>query len=180
LQFLSEIFNVLFQAFERRETVVTLKCSLNILEGKASSVEEVIRRNEGFSTKETTTVTSMIKLYKMVAMIYLARVYESISGEARDLQPLLNEAFTILRQMDTCELQFPLLILGFEARTDELRIMMLGLAQRTMGRSVSCLRRGLEALWIQEDLAADQECVPAYMDRLSAIITRARFIPSLV
>ncbi len=86
--------------------------------------------------------------------------------------------------MRTCELQFPLLILGYEARTDEQRMMILDLVQRTeengYGRSMVCLRRGLEALWIQEDLVSDQELVPKYMDRFSAIISRTRFIPSLV
>ncbi|KAH8693985.1 fungal-specific transcription factor domain-containing protein [Talaromyces proteolyticus] len=184
LQFLSDIFNVLFQAFEQRDTMEKFVGRLNILEGRASTVVEISERYGKFSTQETTDATDMVKLYQTAAMLYLARVSESISGELRNMKPLLDNAFALLCRMRTCELQFPLLVLGCEARTDEQRNMILDLVWRTEKttyvRSLDCLRRALRALWIQEDLASDQDCVPKYMDRLSAIISITRFIPSLV
>lgn len=158
--------------------------SLNILEGTASTILERPGRCGNTSTERNIGATDMMELYQMAAMIYLARVSESVSGEPRNMQPLLDEAFAVLCRARTCDLQLPLLILGYEARADEQRIMILDLVRRTeknkYGRSLDCLRKGLEALWIQEDLVADQDFVPKYMDRLSAIISRPRFIPSLV
>lgn len=117
-------------------------------------------------------------------MIYLARVTESVSGEVRHLQGFLEEAFALLSRMDSCELQFPLLILSCEARTDDRRLIILDLVQRTeqntYGRSIDCLRQSLKALWIQEDLVSDEDYVPRYMDRVSGIISLRRFVPSLV
>ena len=184
LQFLSEIFNVVFQALEQKDTIGNCIGSLNILEGKASTVAEISERYGNFSTEANNNAMDIIKLYQMAAIIYLARVSESITGELRNVQPFLDNAFALLCRMGTCELQFPLLILAYEARIDEQRIIILDLIRRTekntYGRSISCLRRSLKTLWIQEDLLSDEEFVPKYMDRLSAIISKTRFIPSLV
>jgi hypothetical protein len=174
---------VLFQATEQKETIESLMANLRILEGRASTVEETPRRDGTLST-EVNTATDVIELYQIAAMIYLARISESVSGNPRNIQPLLDDAFGILCRTPTCEHQLPLLILGYEARADEQRIMILDLVRRTeknkYGRSLDCLRNGLEALWIQEDLVADRGFVPNYIDRMSAIISRPRFIPSLV
>lgn len=179
LQFLSEIFGVLLRAFEQKETVEMFVKRLNVLENKASTLQ-------GFSKQDAvnTHAADTFRLYQIAALIYLTRVSESISGEPRNMQPLLDSVFAEISRMNSCDLQFPLLILGYEARTDEQRIIILDLIQKTeespTGRMLGCFRNGLKALWVQEDLAADQEFVPNYMDRLSAIISKSRFIPSLV
>lgn len=184
LQFLSEIFKVLFLALENRDTTENCIINLNILEGKASTITEILDRYGKGSTEAYTNASNMLKLYQMAVMVYLARVSESISTKPRNIQPLLDGAFTLLCQLGTCELHFPLLILGYEARTDEQRVRILDLVRRTekktYGRNIDCLRRSLEALWVQEDLFSDQEFVPKYTDRLSAIVSKTGFIPSLV
>ena len=155
-----------------------------MLEGKATTIMEVSQRYGNPSPETNQNAADMIRLYQMAALIYLARVTECVSGEARNLQILLDEAFSTLSRMDSCELQFPLIILSYEARTDEQRMMILDLVHRTeqntYGRSIDCLRQSLKALWIQEDLVSDEEFVPKYMDRVSTIISLTRFVPSLV
>ncbi|RDW56538.1 hypothetical protein BP6252_14109 [Coleophoma cylindrospora] len=184
LQFLSEIFNILFQAFGQKGTTENLVESLRKLEGRASTIMKLSEGHVESSSEANTNAADMIELYQMVAMIYLGRASESISGEPRNVQPFLDRAFALLQRMRTCELRFPLLMLGFEARTDEQRIMILDLIRRAeenpYRRNLDCLRRSLRALWIQEDLVSDLEFVPKYMDRLNAIMSQARYIPSLV
>ncbi|RDW56864.1 hypothetical protein BP5796_12931 [Coleophoma crateriformis] len=130
LQFLSELFNILFQAFDQRDMTENLVGSLRKLEGRASTIAELSDAHGGSSTEANTDAANMIELYQMVATIYLARASESISGELRNVQPFLDRAFALLQRMRTCELHFPLLMLGYEARTDEQRIMILDLVRR--------------------------------------------------
>ncbi|CAG9956787.1 unnamed protein product [Clonostachys rosea f. rosea IK726] len=180
LQFLTEIFNVLFQAFEHKDKMENYVGILTALEGNARTIVEV---SENYDAQMNNTATNPIKLYQIAILIYLARVSESISGKPRDIQGLIDKAFTLLDRLWAHEHQFPLLIVGSEARTDEQRAIILNLVKRSetnrYGRSLDCLRWGLHALWIQEDLAADQEIVPSYVDRFNAIMSKTRFIPSL-
>ncbi len=172
------------QALEQGQSLNDAVDSLNVLEGSASTVVEISTRYRNSSTEANTKAADMIRLYQTAAVIYLSRVAECISEEARYMQPLLADAFTLLSQIRTCELQFPLLILGCEARTDEQRITILDLVQRTemtsYSRDLDCLRRSLRALWVQEDLCADGHLQANYVDRMTSIISATRFVPSLV
>ncbi|KAK2591164.1 hypothetical protein QQS21_011140 [Conoideocrella luteorostrata] len=165
LQFLSEVFMVTSQALEESDAAHNVVHNINALEGSASTAREIFGRYGSASTEVTANATNMLKLYELAAAIYLSRVSEYVSGRVRDVQSLLDDAFELLRCIRTCELQFPLLILGCESKTDEQRAMMLELVQRTEQksyyRSLDCLRRSLRALWVQEDLATEGDCADA-------------------
>lgn len=174
---------MLFQAFEQRDTTENLVGNLKMLEIRANTIAKIVETCDKHSTEANTNDADMIKLYHSAAMVYLARVLESISGEPCNVQPILDEAFALLNRMRSCQLHFPLLILGHEARTDEQRIMVLDLFQRTENtyrRNLDCMKRSLKALWIQEDLVSDQDFVPKYEDKLVTITSQIKSIPSLV
>ena len=181
LYFLSESFNVLLQAVENKRGVESCIEALYDLESKATQALNICGASVCAFPDGTTDVADRIKLYRTAAMIYILRASESISHQFRNVQPLLDEAFSLLSQIATCELQFPLLVMGLEARTDEQRAIMLDLATRTeqkAHRKKHCFRLTLKSWWAQEDLLADQDFVPNYMDRLSAVISRTTFMPS--
>ncbi|KAH8667081.1 fungal-specific transcription factor domain-containing protein [Xylariales sp. PMI_506] len=184
LQFLSEIFSVLLQTSDQVTRTETFVENLNLLEGRSSVIAEICDTYGESSAKIDKNATYLMNLFRLAAMIYLARASESISGELRNVQPLIDEGFLLMSKMRSCDLQFPLAILGAEARTDEQRMLMLDLVRRTelntWGRTIHCLREGLRSLWVQDDLATEQELVPNYMDKLSVMVSRAPFIPSLV
>ena len=125
--------------------------------------------------------TVIAELFKLATLVYLNRVSGNILDQADSIQANLNRAFALFSQMDSCERQYPLFILGCEARTDEQRLTVLDLISRTeqknSSRSLNHVRILVQALWAQDDLAEKEL---DYWDKLSAIISSCTIIPSLV
>lgn len=75
---------------------------------------------------------------------------------------------------------FPLLIVGCEARTDDQRMSILDIIERTMKTSSLRSLRGLwnifQRIWVQDDLAVDHEI--DYLTKLDAIITSHYVMPT--
>ncbi len=95
LHFLSEIFNVLLQAFEHGEQIPEIFVGLlSILEGRGNIVTEFSERRGEAPSDNDADATDMIKLYQTAAMIYLLRALESISGELRSVQYFMDDAFS--------------------------------------------------------------------------------------
>lgn len=121
------------------------------------------------------------ELFKLATLVYLNRVSGDVLDQTDSTQANLNRAFTLFSQMDCCERQYPLFILGCEARTDEQRLTVLDLISRTekrnSSRSLNHIRMLVQALWAQDDLAEKEL---DYWNKLSSIISSCTIIPSLV
>ncbi|KAI0102374.1 fungal-specific transcription factor domain-containing protein [Nemania sp. FL0031] len=124
------------------------------------------------------------ELYQTAILVYIGRICENRFGESRDLKSLIDKGFAQLEQAEVCERQFPMFILGCEANTDERRITILSLMRRTEEkthvRPLDCLRRGLDSVWIQDDLHADQDVKLDYMNKLNAVISSSPTPPAFV
>ncbi|KAJ8130685.1 hypothetical protein O1611_g2948 [Lasiodiplodia mahajangana] len=99
---------------------------------------------------------SMTELYKLSSLIYLDRISGPLLNQYARTQMYIDKAFEILSQLDSCERQFPVFILGCEARTDIQRAIILDLISKTeskaASRSFTPVDIILQAIWAQDDL----------------------------
>jgi len=129
----------------------------------------------------TSEMTMIMELYQLAALVYLNRVSEDLLDQSARTQQQIDRAFSIFSELSSCERQFPLFILGCEARTDDQRAIVLDLIARTekgtSSRPIIQVKILIHAMWAQDDLA-DQEL--NYWDKLSSIISACSIMPSLV
>lgn len=122
-----------------------------------------------------------IHLYQLTMLIYLNRVTEDILKQASKLREYIEDAFTILAELDTCKPHFPMYIIGWEARTDEQRATFLEMLERTKkdpsSRSLFHVGALVQAGWTQDDLA-DEEL--DYWDKVTTLVSACLTIPSFV
>ncbi|KAI1128463.1 fungal-specific transcription factor domain-containing protein [Nemania abortiva] len=173
------------------EHVHTPVASLDALQKEIHGCERAIRNvpkppmppqspaNEG-----ARKIAALTELYRTAVLVYAGRICEHKFGESRDLKPLLDSGFAQMEQADVCERLFPMFILGCEADTDERRMAVLNLMRRTEEnthvREMDCLRRGLDSVWIQDDLHADQGVMLDYMNMMNAVISSSPTPPAFV
>jgi hypothetical protein len=123
----------------------------------------------------------VMELYRLAMLVYLNRVCEKLLNQRARTQEQVEKAFTILAQLPSCDRQFPVFILGCEARSDHQRAVLLDLISRTengvFSRSFNHVRLLLQAVWAQEDLA---EGNIQYLDKLSHVSSCCRILPSFV
>lgn len=130
---------------------------------------------------EAVYMTITVELYRLAVHIYVNRVSENILGQAAQTQKRIDEGFALLSQLPSCERQFPIFVLGCEARTDDQRATILDVISRTekkvTSRSFNHVTVLLHALWAQDDLA-DGEL--NYWNKMTSIISHCNVVPSLV
>lgn len=121
------------------------------------------------------------EVYKLAVLVYLGRASDDILGQSLVTQQYIDQAFAHFTQMDSCRRQFPLFILGCEARSDEQRAIILDLISRTdatvASRSVEHITILMQATWAQEDLANGNI---NYTDKLNYVFSCCRNVPSFV
>lgn len=130
---------------------------------------------------EAVYMTTTVELYRLAIHIYINRVSENLLGQATQTQQRIDEGFALLSQLPSCERQFPIFVLGCEARNDEQRATILDVISRTekkvTSRSFNHVTVLLHALWAQDDLAEGE---PNYWNKLTSVISNFRVVPSLV
>ncbi|KAF2794254.1 hypothetical protein K505DRAFT_242555 [Melanomma pulvis-pyrius CBS 109.77] len=123
---------------------------------------------------------AMTELFKLAGLIYLKRASRNFSGISSQIDTMVERAYLLLDELGTFNPTFPLLIVGFEARTDKQRMRILEHIERAMAssslRSLHGLRNILQQTWVQDDLAMDYEL--DYLHKLDAVIGSYRILPS--
>ncbi|RWA04792.1 hypothetical protein EKO27_g10317 [Xylaria grammica] len=161
----------------------------SVLQKEIHAAEQQVKNIPGPShsptscTKEEAKRAAVDELCRTAILVYSARICETKFGESRDLTALLDKGFAQITEAGTCERLFPIFILGCEANTDERRISVLDLLRRTEETHVwrsNCIRRGLDSVWIQDDLNADQDTVLDYINKLNAVVSSSATIPTFV
>ncbi|GAB1319906.1 Fungal-specific transcription factor domain-containing protein [Madurella fahalii] len=128
---------------------------------------------------------ALIGLLSEVSDLIPARVVSTTTTEdaagLKNLLTAIDKAFGIFATLGSCERQFPVFILGCEARNDDQRAVVLDLISRTekniSSRSFNLVRLLLQALWAQDDLADGNT---NYWKRLSYVISCCRIMPTFV
>ncbi|ROV97201.1 hypothetical protein VPNG_08835 [Cytospora leucostoma] len=130
---------------------------------------------------EGADTNTILELYRLAILVYVNRMSDDLLEQAGKIQKYVDKAFSLFAQLGSCERQFPVFILGCEARTDEDRTVVLDLIARTekqhSSRSFDQVKILMKAVWAQDDLA-DREL--NYWGKLSSIIGSCSVVPSLV
>ena len=133
-------------------------------------------------TPTADTIMLLTELYKLALLIYLERICGNVLSPVIKTNHHVEEAFAMLPRLGSCERQFPVFVVGCEARTDEQRAMVLDLISRTevksSSRSYQYVVNVLQAIWAQDDLAGGGNM--GYGEMLSSVITRCLVTPTFV
>jgi hypothetical protein len=121
------------------------------------------------------------ELYRLAMLVYLSRASDNLLHQSARTQQHIDKAFAILAQLGSCDRQFPVFVLGCEARSDDQRAVVLDLIARTeqgsASRSFTLARRLLQASWAQDELGKGEvNC----WDKLSCIISCCKILPAFV
>ncbi|KAF5688349.1 hypothetical protein FDENT_4926 [Fusarium denticulatum] len=123
-----------------------------------------------------------LELYRVATRIYIARASQSPWEAPAVLDSLIDTLFDGPVASCTCIHFFPLLILACESRRDDQRVAILNLIDRTRRdariRSMKAVTDAIQAIWVQQDLHADDEVLVNYMDLLSIGMSSSSTIPS--
>lgn len=126
----------------------------------------------------------VLLLYKLSMLIYLNRITSNILSQGEKLQSYIDEAFTLLPQLDSCKPHFPMYVVGWEARTEEQRATWLEMLDRTGrskdARSVFHVGALVRAGWAQDDLGLGWGREGGYWERVSALVGCCSTMPSFV
>ncbi|KAJ5570289.1 uncharacterized protein N7459_009719 [Penicillium hispanicum] len=121
------------------------------------------------------------ELFQIATLVYLNRASGNLLDPPYETQQRIERAFTLFSQLSTCERQFPVFVLGCEARTDAERCVVLDLIARTekgaSSRSLLLLKKLIQAVWVQDDLAQGEV---DYNEKLSAILSCCSILPTFV
>lgn len=123
----------------------------------------------------------IMELHRLAMLVYLDRASENLLNKRTKTQQLIDKAFAIFARLDRCVPQFPVFVLGCEARSDEQRAAVLGLISRTeadaSSRSFNYARSLVQAVWAQDDLAEGEI---RYWDKLTYVISCCKIVPTFV
>lgn len=123
----------------------------------------------------------VIEVYRLAILVYVNRVSSNVLDHAAKTQQHVDKSFELLAQLGSCERQFPVFILGCEARTDEQRAVIIDLISRTETKDSSRyfvhVKMLLEIIWKQTDLANSGL---DYWDKLTSVISCCTVVPSFV
>ncbi|KAJ8111931.1 hypothetical protein ONZ43_g5506 [Nemania bipapillata] len=149
---------------------------LKILDWKTRNISV-----EDITQGDTDNARMNAELYKLAILVYLNRASNDALGQAAVTQRYVDQGFAQLARMESCQHQFPLFVLGLDARTDEQRVAILELISRTSqtdaSRSLEQIRVLMQASWAQEDLANGNI---SYLTSLSYVFGCCRNVPSFV
>lgn len=123
----------------------------------------------------------VIEVYRLAILVYVNRVSANVLDHATKTQQHIDKAFELLSRLGSCERQFPVFILGCEARTDEQRAIIIDLISRTETKDSSRyfihINMLLEIIWKQTDLANGGL---DYWDKLTSVVSCCTVVPSFV
>jgi hypothetical protein len=127
--------------------------------------------------RKITTEDTEDEAFVVATSIYLHRLSSPfLDDQLQKREALVLNGFNVLSRLDSCERQFPVFILGCEARTDCQRGGILDLISRTEGkvgsRSFKHVKAILEGIWAQNDLVDGQNGEISYWNGLSAAMSR--------
>ncbi|KAK8103427.1 uncharacterized protein PG998_010460 [Apiospora kogelbergensis] len=135
-----------------------------------------------YSLESGSNVELRLELYRLAMLIYLNRASDDALNQAAKTQQQVEQGFDILSGLEFCDQQFPVFILGCEARNDGEREAVLRLIQRTEEhgtcRAFNYVSRLLEVWWAQRDLGSDRDL--RYWAQLSDVISRCAVLPTFV
>jgi len=126
--------------------------------------------------------TLTMYLYQLSLLLLLNRSSNGLIDKPIKTQQLIDKAFSIFARLSSCKQQFPIHVIGCEARTDEQRALILDIISRTenmsSSRSFNYTKKILQAVWAQDDLRDGSSL--GYRDKLTWVISHCMIVPAFV
>lgn len=126
--------------------------------------------------------TPNLKLFRLSGLVYLARASRNFSGQSPKLDAWTDEAFAIFEDLESCRHEFPIFVIGCEARSDERRRVVLDLISRTqrdpLVRNVREVRILLQSAWVQDDLHGEGQL--EYIRKVNVVMSAFGAVPIFV
>ncbi|KAI0459628.1 fungal-specific transcription factor domain-containing protein [Xylaria acuta] len=183
LNILSEVCDVLLDPNDPRSHDVEYKDRLRALEWKVDNLPSATSTTTDSDDAEG-ELEFTVQLYQAATRVYLARASQNPLEPTANLDFLVDRAYAGPVQTCYCRHFFPLLIIACEARTDEQRLAILNLIDRTdkkgYVRSMQTFRAQVQWFWIQKDLHADSDLILNYLGLMKSVISSNRALPSYV
>lgn len=124
----------------------------------------------------------IMHLYQLSLLLLLNRSSNGLIDKPIKTQQLIDRAFSIFARLSSCKQQFPVHVIGCEARTDEQRVLILDIISRTenmsSSRSFNYTKKILQAVWAQDDLRDGNNL--GYRDKLTWVISHCMIVPAFV
>ncbi|KAH8716741.1 fungal-specific transcription factor domain-containing protein [Phaeosphaeriaceae sp. PMI808] len=183
LNFLSQICDAVSScaiALETSENIDDYKGFLEVLDWRMRTLPmpEVTDEDDKISND----ATLVVHLYRLAILVLLSRCFEGLIDQPVRVQQYIEKAFAILPRLSSCKHQFPIHVIGCEARTDEQRAVVLDLISRTeklsLSRSFNYCTRILQAVWAQDNLGDGNNL--GYHAKLTSVISHCAIVPAFV
>ncbi|KAI0120973.1 fungal-specific transcription factor domain-containing protein [Xylariales sp. AK1849] len=140
---------------ETSDNVDDYKAFLGVLDWRIRSIP--IPKVTDDNDDDSNHATLIVQLYQLAMLLYLNRSSGGLTDQPISTQQHIDKAFAIFPRLSACRQQFPIHVIGCEARTDEQRAVILDVISRTekmnSSRSFNVCKRILHAAWAQDDLA---------------------------
>lgn len=181
LHLLSEVFGSVVEPSDPKYNTDEYRNFLEILEWRIKRIAVLSHDTESAHSAPQPTALTVTKLYQLAALVYLERTSTKSSGQSEKITQMVDNAFSIFRELETCQWPLPLFILACEARDDEERVVILDLIANTETkahvRSLQSLKTMLRFVWTQDDLA--EEPID-YTEKLSAVMSTSGSVPTFI
>ena len=129
----------------------------------------------------STEAAQIMELHKIAMQVYLNRATEDILNHSDRTRDSIARAFCILSKLRYCDRQFPVFILGCEARSDEERAVILDIMTRTEkevpSRTFNYCSGLVQAMWSQDDLSEGRA---NYWGKLNYLFSHCQNMPTFV
>lgn len=150
------------------------------IENQLFSIREKLQQPVSAYDLDESENSSVKELFVLAALIYIGRKSKQL-GRSSNLEELVEEAYLILPKLEHCNKPFPLYIFGLEARTDDRRLLILGIIDRSIEKlnayNLLSLRDTLSSSWVQDDLNVKGN---AYRDGNGCYLSASIYVPCML
>jgi hypothetical protein len=178
VQLLAEVFETRLYSSDPQYHSIGYQQSLNELSSRLNDVHIVSWKDEGPGGDNAQS----LELARLAGLIYLERVSRNFSGASAKLDAWTKHAITILSTATVSPPLFAIFILGYEAYTDEDRMVFLTLFTRLEQaphlKTLPEVKGLLQSAWIQKDLEGEVEL--EYIHTINLVLSSRNAIPSFM
>jgi hypothetical protein len=182
LYLLSEVFNTVVESSNPVRNTENYRKQLHTLDFELQILAERENHEHTATSKPNPIFDLVVELYRLATLIYLHRASSGILTTDQRFPGWVDQAFALLSQLPACQWPFPLLIFGCEAQTEEQRITILDIMQRTIEngqhRNITTTEQVIKTVWNQSDLVSGDL---DYVHKLGVILSSTqRSVPAFI
>lgn len=138
-----------YQSESHLKLVRSLEIRLKYLQQRQSTVVPL-------DGPETTQGTIVAELFRLATLIYLLRMAKGEPESSKSVTTVVEQAYEVLSQLDYCERPWPLFVIALEARSEEHRMSMLRVLEKSLKRRplgpMTLVNKMIPDAWTQQDL----------------------------